>query len=78
LENETAVVDEVETTVERHPALYTGAASLSGIEPNSDGYVTGEYWETDGLFLFQPTASTKIFEVSDEDIRRINVASASN
>jgi len=62
------------TPIAKYPAHYIGSDGLAGIEPNSDGAVTGEYWEQEAeggsFFLFQPSGSSKVFEVSDVDIRR--------
>ena len=70
MENSTTLFD----TIVRCPALYIGSDELAGTTPNSDGYVQGEYWEHEGLVLFE--ASGKIFEVSDEDVRRTPLATS--
>lgn len=68
-----AVAPATEETFElpRHAARYAGSTELAGVTPNSDGEILGEYWEQEGVFLFQPTGTTLIFEVSDEDIIRV-------
>lgn len=67
-----AVAPAPDTTLEWYPAEYRGAEGLSGIEPTGSALL-GTYAEQEGLFLFMPQGSTKIFEVSDEDIVRIGV-----
>lgn len=56
----------------KHPAQYIGQDGLAGFE-NAEAPLVGEYWEQGGLFLFEPTGSGLIFEVSDEDIKRISL-----
>lgn len=56
----------------RCPGRYVGADKLAGFE--STDILAGEYWTQTGVaeghVLFQPTGSSKIFELSDEDIKR--------
>lgn len=71
---ETTIAPVASTTAEpivKHSALYTGEEQLGDSIPNSDGFVSGEYWELDNVFYFQPTGTTLAFVVSDEDIRRV-------
>lgn len=69
MENSTTLTSVSDGEIAWFPALYTGADELAGTIPNADGYVQGVYWESDeGLVLFE--SNNKIFEVSDEDVRR--------
>lgn len=58
-----------------YPCTYTGSAVLAGFE-GSTNPIAGEYVEQEGVFLFKPSGSGKIFEVSDEDIKRVPTAVA--
>lgn len=53
---------------ERTPCFYRGADELEGAIIDGDGVVRGEYWEQDGLLLFQN--GSKVYSVSDEDLVR--------
>jgi hypothetical protein len=55
----------------RHSAKYVGEDALAGFEATD--LLLGEYWEQNGTFLFEPSGSGKIFEVSDTDIVRTSV-----
>lgn len=76
MSTENVVINETLGTPERHPARYIGLDELAGFPVPEGGSLTGEYWEQEGTFLFQPTDSGKVFVVSDEDITRISTLSA--
>lgn len=50
---------------EKTKANYIGEEALEGV--TADGY-TGFFWTQNGIGLFQPEGSTKVFEVSGDDI----------
>jgi hypothetical protein len=68
--NNTATAVVADTSGTWYPASYTGLETLAGFE-GTTGPIAGEYLAHEsGAFLFRPTDSSLIFEVSDLDIVR--------